>query len=111
MKSPQTETPAETLEEIAERVVREWVEHDLDEHWEPDYDCLITTPPTKLIERFLSALRNEREICAKVADERAAFNARQRDQYRSQHESRFADLKDTRRDEAEVIARAIREGR
>lgn len=64
----------ETLEEIAERCVREWVEHDLDEHFEPGDDFMITMPPEDLIERILSALRNERERAVQIIDEHRALD-------------------------------------
>lgn len=68
---PGKQPAAETLEEIAERCVREWVEHDLDEHFESGYDFMITMKPEDLIERILSALRNERERAAKICEQGA----------------------------------------
>lgn len=57
------------------------------------------------------ALRDERERSAKIADERAAFNRRlARGRINDTVDSRVADLKLTRADEAEVIAKEIREG-
>ena len=53
-------------------------------------------------------IKGRDERAAKIADERAAFNARLRDGYKADHNYKFADLKDTRRDEAEMIASAIR---
>lgn len=61
-----------------------------------------------LINDIDDALRNRNRRAAEIADERAAFNARMRDGYRAEGSVRLADLKDTRRDEAEVIASAIR---
>lgn len=44
---------------------------------------------------------------SEIVKERAAFNSRQRDRYRASHEHKFAELKDTRRDEGEIIVKEI----
>ena len=57
-----------------------------------------------------TALRNERERAAKIANERAAFNLRQTRSLSARDliDGRIADLKLARVDEAEQIAAAIR---
>lgn len=59
------------------------------------------------------ALRNRDERAAKIADERAAFNRRlaHGSKISDAIDSRVADLKLTRADEAEVIASEIRGGK
>lgn len=60
----------------------------------------------QLADAIDKALRDERGRAAKIADERAAFNHRQMKMY--QIGDPMADLKSTRADEAERIAKEIR---
>lgn len=84
---------SETMEEVAERIAKA--------HAPAFYQGALSRD-------ILSALRNERERAAKVADERAAFNKRLMRTHNIGDP--MADLKQTRADEAEIIAKEIRSG-
>lgn len=50
-----------TTKQTAAQIIRDWVEHDLDEHYEDGYELnQIEMPPTVLIGRIEQALRDER---------------------------------------------------
>lgn len=105
MKSPQTETPVETLEQIAKEIAM------LSRCGPITADGVAAFVVEILERRILQGLRNEREACAKVADRFAteakkdAAQAALRKQYEV-HEDAVS-----RERQAEGIARAIREGR
>jgi hypothetical protein len=86
---------SESRREVADRIAKDFA--DFPSEW-----------GRKLSAAIEAALKDRDERAAKIVDERAAFNARQRDEYTQRHEHKFADLKDTRRDESEIIAREIR---
>lgn len=59
-KAAQTETPVETLEQIAERILVDGI------------DCTGRVFESRMKLAILSALRNERERCARVAETHSA---------------------------------------
>lgn len=95
----------ESRREIAVAIVRK--------HYEIVADVALAPSQRRLVDAFEAALNDERERAAKVADERAAFNRRlaHGSKISDTIDSRVADLKLTRADEAEVIAGEIREGK
>jgi len=59
----------ETTREVAERQVREWVEHGLDELYEDGIEFPVVMPPEDLIERIDRALVERDERAARIADD------------------------------------------
>lgn len=109
MNSEIEKSPREIgLEQIDHEPSREEVAAMIAKQFYDQYPVLSLAARSNLASAVVSALQSRDERAAKIADERAAFNSRLRDGYRASQEHKYADLKDTRRDEAEIIASAIR---
>lgn len=91
-----TVTNSETLEQIADKIAA-----DLGYHGGTDNQAA-------LAEAILSALRNEREACAKVAERMAEIHRNYFVQLESKNQYAMAQLQRIRQEEASEIARAIR---
>lgn len=105
MTTPPPDTPVETLRQVAERVTKDACEN----RSIKQINAFVKEDYQRLADAIEVELRALQERCAKVADERAAFNRRLMRTH--QIGDPMADLKSTRADEAEVIAGEIREGR
>lgn len=99
---PDKQPAAETPRQVAERIVLDAC----DNRSVKQINAFVKEDYQRLADTIESALQDRDERAAKIADERAAFNRRLAKTHKIGDP--IADLKFTRADEAEIIAKEIR---